>query len=106
MAAPYIPCDQSKTIPSEIKRNLKKLAEAAAGLRRAFDAMSAQADGAKDQAADFDLLASQGGYTAGDYSDANTAAKASYDQINSVVGNYEANVEAAANQALAYHGWS
>jgi hypothetical protein len=54
-------------------------------------------DGDGTQAAHFDLMAAQCGIQAGDYADANTAAKALYDEMNSVDGNV--NVAAAVQLA-------
>lgn len=60
-------------------------------------------------AADFDLLATQGGYVAGDYVDANAAAQASYNELASLMAKLNTdgsvtNLDAAIKQICAKHG--
>lgn len=108
MAANYISSDSTKFVCRDRDRYLKMAKEAMDGLAAVLATMQGLSDGARDSAADFDLLATEGAFSPGDYADASTAAKASYDQINSVVGNYNAGTlsKAAVDQANAYHGLS
>lgn len=106
MAALHVKCDTETEVPRSIKRYLRMMQEAGEGLRRTLDSMSQLSDGDRDADEDFDLLASEGGYQAGDYGSANAAAKKSFDEVNSAIGNYESATKAAVDQALAIHGWS
>ena len=106
MAANHVSADATQPVVRDLHRYLKMMREAGDGLRHVLDTMTQLSDGARDAAEDFDLLATEGGYVAGDYTTANDAAKKSFDELTSVVGNYEANVMAAANQACAIHGLS
>ena len=96
--------DSDKQITRDLKKYLRALVEAADGLQNVFAVMTQASDGTRTVAADFARLATEGGYQAGDYATANDAAKASFDEINAVIGNYNASVKAAADQALAIHG--
>lgn len=104
MAALHVTADPSKTEIRDLHRYLKMMKEAGEGLRASLDVFTQLSDGARDSDADFDLLASVGGYVAGDFATANAAAKKSFDELNSVVGNYESATRAAVLQALAIHG--
>jgi phosphoribosylformylglycinamidine (FGAM) synthase-like amidotransferase family enzyme len=104
MAALHVIADTTKPVVRDLHRYLKMMKEAGEGIRASLDAMSQLSDGSRDSAADFDLLATVGGYAAGDYADANAAAKKSFDELSSVVGNYETATKSAVDQAIAIHG--
>jgi hypothetical protein len=66
-------------------------------------------DGDGSQAAHYDLLAAAGDFAAGDYADANAAAKASFDELDSLYSKLATDasvtaVNAAIYQACAKHG--
>lgn len=66
-------------------------------------------DGDGSQASHYDLLAADGGFTAGDYADANAAAKAAFDELDSFYSKLSgdgsvSNVNAAMFQAKAKLG--
>ena len=104
MAALHVIADPTKPQVRDLHRYLKMMKEAGDGLRRVLDVFTQLSDDARDADEDFDLLATVGGYSAGDYATANAAAKKSYDELSSVVGTYETATDAAVNQALAIHG--
>lgn len=106
MAANSVISDSTKDICRDRDRYLKMMREAGEGLRHVLDTLTQMSDGARDAAADFDLIATQGGYQAGDYATVNDAAKKTYDELNSVVGTYETATKAAVAQACAIHGLS
>ena len=96
--------DGDSQITRDLRKYLRLLVEAADGLENVFQVMVQASDPDRTQASDFVRLATEGGYQAGDYASAEAAAKASFDEINAVVGNYNASVKAAADQTLAIHG--
>lgn len=109
MAAAAIFFDPSKPIPIQIRRALTMMLEGRQVLINARAAMLQMRDGDGSLASHYDLLAAQGGYQAGDYADANAAAKASFDELDSLHAkvNSDASVSAvmtALNQAAAKHG--
>ncbi len=66
-------------------------------------------DGDGSQAAHYDQLAAAGDFTAGDYADANAAAKASFDEVDSLHAKITtdasvSSVMTAISQACAKHG--
>lgn len=106
MAANAVIADANAPVVRDLHRYLKMMREAGEGLRHVLDTMTQLSDGARDAAGDFNLLATEGGYEAGDYATANDSAKKSFDELNSCVGNYESATKAAVAQACAIHGLS
>jgi hypothetical protein len=84
MAAAYIPFDRNKDVTRKVVGALQKLREGKQDLEDALEVMTQMKDGDGSQAAHFDLLASQGTFAAGDYADANAAAKAFFDEVSSL----------------------
>lgn len=102
----HVIADSTKPVVRDLHRYLRLMQEGADGLTRVLSTMTQLSDGTRTDAGDFDLLATQGGYSAGDYATANAAAKASFDELNSVVGIYNTATKAALDQAVAIHGLS
>lgn len=86
MAATHLIYDSTFTPFRQAAAAVIKADEARAELIRATEAMLKLADGTASTAADFDLLASQGSVSAGDYATANDAAKAFYDEVAALKG--------------------
>lgn len=101
MAAQHIIANHQNEIVRKAIRGLQQLREGKENVAQAFAAFDGLKDGDGSQAAHFDLMAVQCGITAGDYADANTAAKAFYDELNSVNGNVNV---AAAEQLAGFLG--
>lgn len=109
MAANLILFDNSKPIPLKVVRALQMIREGVRTLTDARAAMIQARDGDGSQTSHYDLLASQGGYQAGDYADANAAAKASFDEIDSLYAKLTTDgsvteIATAIAQAPAKHG--
>lgn len=109
MAANHIICDKTKELPRNAIRYMQMLREAMMGLEQTRAAYLQARDGDGSLAAHYDLVATLGGYQAGDYVDANTAAKASFDELDSLYSKVATNgavssVRAAIEQAPAKHG--
>lgn len=109
MAANLILSDATKQICIQRNRALTMIREGVRILTDSRAAMLQARDGDGSQTAHYDLLASQGGYQAGDYADANAAAKASFDEIDSLHAKLttDGSVSAVASaiaQAPAKHG--
>lgn len=112
MAAGIILCNRDSNAMRPAYRYLQMIREGRDGLTAHLAVMTQYIDGGSGgsgTAANFDLLASAATFAQGDYADANAAAKASYDEIASVVGKLTtdssvSNVFAAVNQACAKHG--
>lgn len=103
MAAQFIPVDKNHEIIRTILRGIQQVREGGFNVKNALASLNALSDGNRDQAADFDLLASQCSITAGDYATANDAAKKLYDELNAVDGNLAAGL-AAAEQLCGFLG--
>lgn len=109
MAANFIDYDAQTPVGRKVARGLQMLREARDVLRDALALMAEMKDGDGSQASHFDLLAAEGGFSAADYADANAAAKASFDELNSLYFKLSTNAEvsdvaAAITQACARHG--
>lgn len=109
MAANLIKFDTTKPIPRQIARALELIREGRQTLINIRAAMIQARDGDGSQASHYDLLASEGGYQAGDYADANAAAKASFDELDSLHAKLTtdasvSSVMTAISQACAKHG--
>lgn len=103
MAANFIEVNKQHDVIRQAIRGAQLLRDAEQHLASALAGMAALKDGDGSQASHFDLLASECEVLANDYADANTAAKALYDEVNSVAGNAAAGI-AAAKQLCAYLG--
>ncbi len=109
MAAPIILFDRNTDVGRRIVRYLQMVREAREGLAETLAVLVQMRDGDGSQASHYDLLAVQAGFTAGDYADANTAAKASHDELASLIFKLTTNSSitdmlAAMDQACAKHG--
>jgi hypothetical protein len=109
MAANLIKLDKTKEIPRMATRGMLLVREGLETLGHARLAMIQARDGDGSLASHYDLLAAEGGYTAGDYADANAAAKASFDEVDSLYAKLSGNgsvtdVNAAILQCCAKHG--
>lgn len=111
MASPYIAgSTTSGTVYQRIRSNLTRLRDAVDALedlRNLIDAGLRNQDGTT--AVNYAPYATESTIAAGGYADANTAAKASYDELASLVGKLTtdasvSNVFSALNQACAKHG--
>lgn len=85
MAANYIELDRTTEVGRKLSRYATMLREAVDGLAQTRDSILQMRDGDGTSAADYDLLATEGGYVANDYADANAAAKASFDELDSLL---------------------
>jgi len=88
---------------------MQMLREAMLGLEQTRAAFLQARDGDGSQASHYDLVATLGVYQAGDYATANDAAKASFDELDSLhakvaTNDAVSNVRAAIEQAPAKHG--
>lgn len=109
MAANLIKCDKAKDPTRMAVRGMQLIREGMYVLEQARAAYIQSRDGDGSQAAHYALTATEGGYSAGGYADANASAKASFDELDSLyskVGtdNAVSNVRAAILQACAKHG--
>lgn len=109
MAANIIIFDRNTDAMRDAVRAMQMLREAVDILRNQRAKMIQYRDGDGSLAAHYDRLAAAGSFQAGDYVDANAAAKASFDELDSLYskisgdGNVSA-VNAAILQAPAKHG--
>lgn len=109
MAAAFIIYDKNTDDGRDVRRGMEMIQEGIAILKNRQSIRIQQRDGDGSSAAHYDLLASQGSFQAGDYADANTAAKASFDEMDSMLfklttnGSVD-NVDAAIKQCAAKHG--
>lgn len=109
MAANYIKFDRNRDLTRSLVTGLQQIRNGMLALEQARAIYLQTRDGDGSQALHYDLVASQGGYEALDYADANAAAKASFEEMDSLyskVGTDAAvsNVRAAILQACAKHG--
>lgn len=109
MAAGIIKYDRNTDAMRQKVRALQMIREGLEllGNQRAIDIQYRDGDGTN--AAHYDLLAVAGDFEAGDYADANAAAKASFDELDSLYAKLStdasvSNVRAAIYQACAKHG--
>jgi hypothetical protein len=82
MAALFIEVDATKA--ARILQALRAIREGRAILAQELAAANQARDGNGSSAAHYDLWASKKGFVANDYADANTAAKAGYDELSSL----------------------
>lgn len=108
MAANYIELDRTTEIGRRLSRYGQMLREAVDGLAQTRAAMIQMRDGDGSQAAHYDVLAAEAGYVANDYADANTAARASFLELDSLLSKVNTDAEvsfvrAALDQFCAKH---
>lgn len=84
MAATYIECDHNFGAVRKGDSAIIKAREAREELRIAIRSMESLRDGDGSLASHYALLATEGGYAANGYADANAAAKAHYDELSSL----------------------
>ncbi len=82
MAAPYIESDDQKN--ARIKQALRAIREGRAILGQEIAVAIQMRDGNGSLASHYDVFAVKKGYVANDYADANTAAKAAFDELDSL----------------------
>lgn len=109
MAAGHIIFDKQHEVMRKAVRGMQLIREGRDTLEEARDAMIQMRDGNGSLAAHYDLLATEAAFEAGDYADANAAAKASFDEIDSLCGKITTNASitdmtAAISQCPAKHG--
>jgi hypothetical protein len=109
MAANHIIFNKQHDVMRQAVRGMQLLREGRDVLSEARAALIQMRDGDGAQAAHYNLLAAQAGFQAGDYADASAAAKASFDEIDSVwakvaTDGATSSVSAAISQAAAKHG--
>lgn len=109
MAAAFIPHDRNTDLMRPVVRALQLIREGVETLTHARAVILQTRDGDGTQAAHYDLTATLGGFTAGDYADGPAAAKASFDELDSIHFKLTTNasvsdVAAAIAQACAKHG--
>jgi phosphoribosylformylglycinamidine (FGAM) synthase-like amidotransferase family enzyme len=109
MAAGIIKFDRNSDAMRPAVRALQMIREGLDVLRAQRAIMLQFRDGDGSQAAHYDLLAAAGVFAAGDYADANAAAKASFDELDSLFAKLSTDasvsaVNAAILQACAKHG--
>jgi len=109
MAANLIKCDKTKELVRMAVRAGQLLREGMQVVEQARAAYLQSRDGDGSQASHYDMTAAEGGYQAGDYADANAAAKASFDELDSLFSkvatdNATSNVRTAILQYCAKHG--
>lgn len=110
MAANHIKFNDQTFFGRSIKRALQMIREGREVLGNVREAMIQARDGDGSDAAHYDLLATEAGYAAGDYATANAAAKASFDELDSLHAKLTApggvgdSTGAAITQAAAKHG--
>lgn len=110
MAAGIIQYDRNSDVMRPIVRYLQQLRDARDGLVNQLAVLTQYRNGDGSSATHYSLLAVAGEFVAGgDYADANAAAKASFDELSSLVGKLTTNSSvsdmlAALNQGCAKHG--
>lgn len=107
MPANFVKSDDQKN--ARVKQALRAIREGRAILGQELAVADQMRDGNGSEASHYDLFASEKGYAAGDYVDANTAAKAAYDELASLHFKLTTNasvtdVAAAIDQACAKFG--
>lgn len=108
MPANFIELDKQTDFGRNLARGGQLIIEGLQLLVQARDNMIQARDGDGSQAAHYDLLAVKAGYVANDYATANDAAKASFDELDSLLSkiNTDGNVSfvrAAIYQFAAKH---
>lgn len=110
MAANYIEGNRTTELYRDLVRFGQMLREGVDGLARVRARMLQMRDGDGTSAAHYDVMAAEAGYTANDYADANTAAKASFDELDSLLSKVNTDnnvsfVRAAIDQFCAKHNF-
>lgn len=82
MAAPFVEVDQNKA--TRILQALRAIREGRAILGQEIASAVQKRDGDGSLAAHYDVFAAKLGFVANDYADANTAAKAGFDELDSL----------------------
>lgn len=91
MAATFVDFDQTTPVGRKLARALQMIREGRDVLRDAIALMEQMRNGDGSLASHYALLASEGGFQAGGYADANAAAKAAYDESASLYGKLNTN---------------
>lgn len=109
MAANFIKSDKTKDVPRNVDAGLRKIVEGLEQLLGARAVLIQQRDGDGSQASHYDTVATEGGFSAVDYADANAAAKAYFDELDSLLAKLNTDdsvsfVRAALYQATAKFG--
>lgn len=109
MPANFIDSDASKPLTSKLLSGLRKIRDGLDDLREWRAAFIQTRDGDGSQSTHYDLSATLGGYSAGDYASPAAAAKASFDEADSLYAKLAtdasvSSVNAAILQACAKHG--
>lgn len=110
MPANLIKFDKEKDLMRPMVRGLQQIRQGLEELRHWSAAMVQSADNNDtSNAANFTLAVSEGGYQQAGYASANAAAKASYDEVSSLLGKLDTDasvntVRTAIFQACAKHG--
>lgn len=109
MAANFIDFNRQTDVGRSIVRALGLVREGRELLRQLRAVMLQMRDGDGSQAAHYDLLRIEAGYEAGDYATADAAAKASFDELDSLHAKLTtdasvSDVLTAVDQACAKHG--
>lgn len=108
MAANFIEFDRATEIGRQLARGLQMVKEGRDILVGVRDAMIQMRDGDGTSAIHYNVLTSEAGYVANDYADGDAAAKASFDELDSLLSklntdNSVSSVKAAMDQACAKH---
>lgn len=109
MAANHIIFNKQHDVMRQAIRGMQLVREGRDVLEQARASMLQMRDGDGSSAAQYDLLATKAGFEAGDYGDANAAAKASFDEIDSLsfkltTNSQVSDMTAAIDQCCAKHG--
>lgn len=110
MAANFIDFDRQSDVGRQIARGLQLIREGREALSNARAILIQMRDGDGSDAAHYDLVAIEVGYQAADFASANAAAKASFDELDSLHAKITAgagsgdSTGAAITQACAKHG--
>lgn len=110
MAANYIELDRTTEIGRKLSRYGTMLREAVDGLAQTRDAILQMRDGDGTDPAHYDVAAAEAGYVANDYATANDAAKASFDELDSLLSKVNTDnpvsaVRSALDQFCAKHNF-
>ena len=103
MAAQHVIVNKEKQITRDAVQAVQMLRQAIALLDQTRGSMIFAIDGVTTDAVNFDLLATLMGHQPGDYADANTAAKKTFDEFDSLWGQVDSNVRNALAQFCALH---
>lgn len=111
MAAQAFLYDRNKDITRDLVSALVMIRQGMLKLEATRAVWIQTRDGAGSQAVDYDLIATTGGFLAGDYADANAAAKAAFDEFDTLYNKVGTDgavsaVRSSINQACAKFGLS